>query len=111
MNCIGVGLLINPGTLLEDSYMRNIIVTIIFLLTLVAANGVVAKPVNECIACQNRCAKKFPGLGNDYSNCRALVSAWETGVPRRVSAIRPEVADIRRDVEELRSCADNAGSG
>jgi len=70
MNCIGVGLLINPGTLLEDSYMRNIIVRIIFLLTLVAANGVAAKPVNECIACQNRCAKKFPGLGSDYSNCK-----------------------------------------
>ena len=46
----------------------------------------------------------------NYS-ARALVSAWETSVLRRVSAIRPEVADIRRDVEELRSRADNAGSG
>ena len=50
--------------------MRNIIVTMIFLLTLVGANGVAADTANECIACQNRCAKKFPGLGNDYSNCK-----------------------------------------
>ena len=50
--------------------MRNIIVTTVFLLTLVAANGVAAKPVNECVACQNRCAKKFPGLGNDFGDCK-----------------------------------------
>jgi len=47
--------------------MRNIIVTIIFLLTLVGANGVVADTANECIACQNRCLKTDPA---DYANCK-----------------------------------------
>ena len=39
--------------------MRNIIITMIFLLTLVGANGIVALTAkaddNPCIACQNRC--------------------------------------------------------
>ena len=39
--------------------MRNIIISMIFLLTLVGANGIVALTAkaddNPCIACQNRC--------------------------------------------------------
>jgi hypothetical protein len=61
---------VNPATQwLEDSYMQNTIVTIIFLLTLIGANGIVAQTANAadnpCIACQNRCLKSA-----DYANCK-----------------------------------------
>ena len=41
--------------------MRNIIITMIFLLTLVGANGIVA------LSCQNRCLKFNPA---NYANCK-----------------------------------------
>ena len=52
--------------------MRNIIITMIFLLTLVGANGIVAQTAaraddNPCIACQNRCLKFNPA---NYANCK-----------------------------------------
>ena len=50
--------------------MRNIIVTMIFLLTLVGANGVVADTANECIACQNRCLPLLKTDPADYANCK-----------------------------------------
>jgi hypothetical protein len=55
----------------EDSYMRNIIVTMILLLTLAGANGIVAPTANAAdnprIACQNRCLKLDPA---NYANCK-----------------------------------------
>ena len=51
--------------------MQNIIVTMIFLLALVGATGIVAQTAkaadNPCIACQNRCLKLNPA---DYANCK-----------------------------------------
>jgi hypothetical protein len=51
--------------------MRNIIVTTIFLLTLVGASGIVARTAsaadNPCIECQNRCLKLDPA---QYGNCK-----------------------------------------
>jgi hypothetical protein len=51
--------------------MRNIIITMIFLLTLVGANGIVVQTANAddnpCIACQNRCLKLDPA---NYANCK-----------------------------------------
>lgn len=50
--------------------MRNIIVTMIFLLTLVGANSVVAQAANKCIACQNRCLKYDQDYGDAYAECK-----------------------------------------
>jgi hypothetical protein len=51
--------------------MRNMIVTTIFLLTLVGVNGIVARTANAadnpCIACQNCCLKLDPA---QYGNCK-----------------------------------------
>jgi len=51
--------------------MRNIIVTVVLLLTLVGAHGIVARTANAddnpCIACQNRCLKLGPA---NYANCK-----------------------------------------
>jgi hypothetical protein len=51
--------------------MRNIIITMIFLLTLVEANGIAAQTAkaddNPCIACQNRCLQFNPA---NYANCK-----------------------------------------
>jgi hypothetical protein len=50
----------------------RIIMTMILLLTLVGANGMVAQTAkaaadNPCIACQNRCLKLDPA---NYANCK-----------------------------------------
>ena len=54
--------------------MRNIIITMIFLLTLVGANGMVAQTAkaddNPCIACQNRCLKYDQDYGDAYAECK-----------------------------------------
>jgi hypothetical protein len=51
--------------------MRNIIISMIFHLTLVGVNGIVAQTAkaddNPCIACQNRCLK-FNSA--NYANCK-----------------------------------------
>ena len=51
--------------------MQNIIVTVIFLLALVGATGIVVQTAkaadNPCIACQNRCLKLNPA---EYANCK-----------------------------------------
>ena len=51
--------------------MRNIIIAMIFLVTLVEANEIVAQSAkaddNPCIACQNRCLKFNPA---NYANCK-----------------------------------------
>ena len=61
----------NPATLNQRSAMGNMIVTMILLLTLVGANGIVARTANAadnpCIACQNRCLKLDPA---NYGNCK-----------------------------------------
>ena len=70
---------------MEDS-MRNIIVTIIFLLTSVAANEVVAK-TNKCIQCQNRCAKKYPPVSDSdqYGNCKLMCKGSSVCLGRNYS--------------------------
>jgi len=51
--------------------MRNIIVAMSLLLTLLGTTGIVAQTANAadnpCIACQNRCLKLNPA---DYANCK-----------------------------------------
>jgi hypothetical protein len=62
---------VNPATLNQRSAMGNMIVTMILLLTLVGANGIVVQTANAadnpCIACQNRCLKLDPA---NYANCK-----------------------------------------
>jgi hypothetical protein len=62
---------VNPAILSQRTAMRNMIVATILLLTLVGANGIVARTANAddnpCIACQNRCLKLDPA---NYANCK-----------------------------------------
>ena len=69
--------------------MRNMIVTMILLLTLVRANGIVARTANAadnpCIACQNRCLKLDPA---NYGNCKLKCKGSSVCLGRSVPSSR-----------------------